>query len=114
MAIRLRLTQALGNVLGNAAKYTERGGQHRAAACARARRDVEIRVRDTGIGIPAEVLPKIFDLFTQLDQRIGATRRAVWASAWLWCGALVEMHGGSVTAHSEGPGEGANSSFVCR
>src|SRR6266436_355028 len=64
----LRLTQALGNVLGNAAKYTERGGRITLTVCPQGA-DVEIRVRDTGIGIPAEVLPRIFDLFTQLDRR---------------------------------------------
>src|SRR5882757_9299747 len=64
----LRLTQALGNVLGNAAKYTERGGRI-SLGVRRQGAGVEIRVRDNGIGIPAEVLPRIFDLFTQLDRR---------------------------------------------
>jgi len=61
----LRLTQALGNVLGNAAKYTERGGRI-SLTVRRQGPEVEIRVRDTGIGIPAGQLPRIFDLFTQV------------------------------------------------
>ncbi len=63
----MRLTQALGNVLGNAAKYTDHGGRITLRA-RRRQRDVEITVSDTGIGIVPEVLPCIFDLFTQLDQ----------------------------------------------
>jgi CheY-like chemotaxis protein len=73
--------------------------------CARAR-DVEIRVRDTGIGIPAEVLPKIFDLFTQLDQRMERPQSGLGIGLAL-VRRLVEMHGGSVSAHSEGAGRGS-------
>src|SRR5215469_11473639 len=58
-----RLTQALGNVLGNAAKYTDRGGRIE-VLCSRRGADIEIRVRDNGIGISAELLPRIFVLFT--------------------------------------------------
>ena len=101
----LRLTQAIANVLGNAAKYTDIGGGIVLQVCARAR-DVEIRVRDTGIGIPAEVLPKIFDLFTQLDQRMERPQSGLGIGLAL-VRRLVEMHGGSVSAHSEGPGRGS-------
>ena len=105
-----RLTQALGNVLGNAAKYTDRGGRIE-LRCARQGTDIEIRVRDNGIGIPAELQPRIFDLFTQLD------RRSDYSSSGLGIGLalvrrLVEMHGGSITAHSTGAGAG--SEFVIR
>ena len=105
-----RLTQALGNVLGNAAKYTDRGGRIE-LLCSRRGADIEIRVRDNGIGIPAELLPRIFDLFTQLD------RRSDYSSSGLGIGLalvrrLVEMHGGSITAHSAGVGAG--SEFVLR
>jgi signal transduction histidine kinase len=105
-----RLTQALGNVLGNAAKYTDRGGRIE-LLCSRQAADIEIRVRDNGIGIPAELLPRIFDLFTQLDRRSG------YSSSGLGIGLalvrrLVEMHGGSISAHSAGAGSG--SEFVFR
>ena len=105
-----RLTQALGNVLGNAAKYTDRCGRIE-LLCARHGSDVEIRVRDNGIGIPAELLPRIFDLFTQLE------RTSDYSSSGLGIGLalvrrIVEMHGGSVTAHSAGAGGG--SEFVMR
>ena len=49
----------------------------------------------------------IFDLFTQLDRTCGPARRAGSASAWRWCSGCVEMHGGSVTAHSDGHGRGS-------
>ena len=101
----MRLTQAIANVLGNAAKYTDAGGSIVLQVCARAR-DVEIRVRDTGIGIPAEVLPKIFDLFTQLDQRMERPQSGLGIGLAL-VRRLVEMHGGSVSAHSEGAGRGS-------
>jgi signal transduction histidine kinase len=105
-----RLTQALGNVLGNAAKYTECGGRID-LRCTRQGTDVEIRIRDNGIGIPADLLPRIFDLFTQLD------RRSDHALSGLGIGLalvrrLVEMHGGSIIAFSDGAGTG--SEFVIR
>ena len=106
----MRLTQALGNVLGNAAKYTDSGGRITVRA-RRRRRDVEISVRDTGIGIGPEVLPCIFDLFTQVDQPSGRPQGGLGIGLAL-VRQLVEMHGGSVTAASEGPGKG--SEFVIR
>jgi len=106
----MRLTQALGNVLGNAAKYTDGGGRI-ALRAQRRHRDVEISVRDTGIGIPPEVLPCIFDLFTQVDQRSGRPQGGLGIGLAL-VRQLIEMHGGSVTAASEGPGKG--SEFVIR
>jgi signal transduction histidine kinase len=101
----LRLTQALGNVLGNAAKYTDPGG-HITLRARRRRRDVEISVRDTGIGISSEVLPCIFDLFTQVDQRNGRPQGGLGIGLAL-VRQLVEMHDGTVTATSEGPGRGS-------
>jgi signal transduction histidine kinase len=105
-----RLTQVLGNLLNNAAKYTDPGGSIRLTA-RRASTDVEIRVRDNGIGIPPELLPRLFQLFTQVD---GAAHRA---QGGLGIGLalvrqLVQMHGGSVTAYSQGPGQG--SEFLIR
>jgi signal transduction histidine kinase len=106
----MRLTQALGNVLGNAAKYTDKGGQISLRA-RRRQRDIEITVRDNGIGIVPEVLPCIFDLFTQLDQR-GSRPQGGLGIGLALVRQLVEMHGGTVTASSEGPGMG--SEFVIR
>jgi len=106
----LRLTQAIANILGNAAKYTECGGQIHVRS-RRCNREIEIRVRDTGIGIAPEVLPRIFDLFTQLDHRMERSQSGLGIGLAL-VRRLVEMHGGTVTAHSEGPGCG--SEFVVR
>ena len=105
-----RLTQVLGNLLNNAAKYTDPGGSI-AVSAGRVGTDVEIRVRDNGIGIPPELLPRLFQLFTQVD---GAAHRA---QGGLGIGLalvrqLIQMHGGSVTAYSQGPGHG--SEFLIR
>jgi signal transduction histidine kinase len=105
-----RLSQALGNVLGNAAKYTERGG-HITLSATELESEVEIRVTDNGIGIPADLLPTIFNLFTQLDRTSGPTPGGLGIGLAL-VQRLIEMHGGSVTAHSDGPGRG--SEFVIR
>jgi len=106
----LRLTQALGKVLGNAAKYTERGGRITLTVCPQGT-EVEIRVRDTGIGIPAEVLPRIFDLFTQIDRRSDHPHSGLGIGLAL-VRRLLQMHDGTITAHSEGTGLG--SEFVIR
>jgi len=105
-----RLSQALGNVLGNAAKYTERGGQIELSA-RHLGAEVEIRVRDDGIGIPAELMPRIFNLFTQLDRTSGPSQSGLGIGLAL-VQRLIEMHGGSVAAYSEGLGQG--SEFVIR
>jgi signal transduction histidine kinase len=105
-----RLTQALGNVLSNAAKYTDRGGLITLVA-AQTGTEVEIRVRDNGIGIPPDLMPMIFNLFTQLDRTSGPAQSGLGIGLAL-VQRLVEMHGGSVTAHSDGPGRG--SEFVIR
>jgi CheY-like chemotaxis protein/two-component sensor histidine kinase len=101
-----RLAQVLLNLLNNAAKYTERGGCIRLAA-EREGGEVVVRVQDAGMGIPADMLPRVFEMFVQADRSqdglgIGLTlvKR------------LVQMHGGSIHAHSEGPGRG--SEFVVR
>jgi signal transduction histidine kinase len=101
----LRLTQALGNVLTNAAKYTERAG--RISLIARRSGDaVEIRVRDTGIGIPSAMLPMIFDMFTQLRNDAARSQSGLGIGLAL-VRKLLEMHGGTVTASSEGDGLGS-------
>ncbi len=106
----VRLAQVFSNLLNNAAKYTEAGGRIRLAV-ERQGSDVVVGVRDTGVGIPADMLPRVFDLFTQVD----SARK--WAQGGLGIGLtlvrrLVEMHGGSVEARSDGPGKG--SEFVVR
>jgi CheY-like chemotaxis protein len=105
-----RLAQVLSNLLTNSAKYTQRGGRIWLTA---ERRDGElaISVRDTGIGIPAEALPHIFDMFSQIDRSIERSTGGLGIGLALVKG-LVEMHGGVVTAESDGPGKG--STFTVR
>ena len=105
-----RLTQAIANVLGNAAKYTDAGGQISLVASL-STEDVEIRIRDNGIGISPELLPHVFELFTQLERGDGRTQGGLGIGLAL-VQRLVQMHGGVVTAASEGPGMGAQ--FVIR
>ena len=97
----VRLTQLLSNLLDNAAKYTPEGGQIWVAARS-ADGEVEISVRDTGIGIPADSLRAVFDLFTQLESSAGGLGLGL-----ALVRNLAEMHGGSVEATSEGPGKGS-------
>jgi signal transduction histidine kinase/CheY-like chemotaxis protein len=99
----LRLAQLLSNLLNNAAKYTERGGRIWLAA-AQKENQVVIKVRDTGIGIAAEVLPQIFEMFTQADRTTGAGGLGIGLTL---VKRLVEMHGGSITVRSEGSGKGS-------
>lgn len=101
----LRLTQAVGNVLSNAAKYTENGGQISLTA-RQVDGIVEIRVQDTGIGIPSDLQPMIFDMFTQLNHQTGRAQGGLGIGLAL-VRKLLEMHGGSVTAFSEGIGQGS-------
>jgi signal transduction histidine kinase len=106
----LRLAQVLENLLSNASKYTDPGGFVEVSV-ADTGEGVEIRVRDTGIGLPPEQLDRVFDLFTQVES--GSDR----AQGGLGIGLslvrnLVALHGGQVSAHSDGPGRGA--CFVVR
>jgi signal transduction histidine kinase len=101
----LRLTQAVGNVLSNAAKYTENGG-HISLTARQVDGIVEIRVQDTGIGIPSDLQPMIFDMFTQLNHQTGRAQSGLGIGLAL-VRKLLEMHGGSVTAFSEGNGQGS-------
>ena len=105
-----RLTQAIANVLGNAAKYTDAGGQISLMSVVR-EGEVEIRIRDNGIGIRPELLPHVFELFTQIDRQDGRTQGGLGIGLAL-VQRLVQMHQGEVTALSEGPGKG--SEFVIR
>jgi two-component system CheB/CheR fusion protein len=105
-----RLEQVLCNLLNNAAKYTDHGG-HISLTVERQGEDVLVRVRDTGIGIPVEMLPRVFDLFTQGDRSLDRSQGGLGIGLTL-VRKLVELMGGSVTANSEGPGKG--SEFVVR
>jgi signal transduction histidine kinase len=105
-----RLTQAIANVLGNAAKYTDTGGQISLTSVVHDG-DIEIRVRDNGIGIRPELLPHVFELFTQIDRQDGRSQAGLGIGLAL-VRRLVQMHQGEVTAASEGPGRG--SEFVIR
>ncbi len=100
-----RLSQILVNLLNNAAKYTPEGGTILLSAD-REGRQVAIRVRDTGLGIPAELLPRIFDLFTQGDRSPERVEGGLGIGLAL-VRRLVEMHGGSVEAYSAGLGCGS-------
>src|SRR5207248_1636807 len=68
--------------------------------------DVVVKVRDTGVGIPRDVLPTVFDMFTQADRSVERSQGGLGIGLSLVRG-LVEMHGGRVEAHSEGPGRGS-------
>lgn len=106
----IRLAQILSNLLNNAGKYTEQGG-HIWLSVTCEDSDAVFRVRDTGIGIPAEMLSKIFDLFTQADRALDRSQGGLGIGLTL-VRYLVEMHGGAVEARSDGPGSG--SEFVIR
>jgi len=99
-----RLTQVVSNLLHNAAKYTETGGDIRVTVEGRGP-EVQIRVKDNGIGIPAAVLPHVFDLFTQSEHTLGRSEGGLGIGLSLVKN-IVEVHGGTVRAFSAGPGQG--------
>ena len=105
-----RLAQVFTNLLNNAAKYTEKGG-HVSLTVERQGSEAVVSVRDTGVGIPPHMLPKIFDMFTQMDGSLEKSQGGLGIGLSLVKG-LVEMHGGSVEARSDGHGTG--SEFVVR
>ncbi len=105
-----RLSQVVSNLVTNAAKYTPPGG-HITVQASVADTDVVLRVRDTGIGIAPDVLPRIFDLFVQERQAIDRSQGGLGLGLTIVRN-LIERHGGSVSAHSDGPGNG--SEFVVR
>ena len=109
-ADQTRLAQVLSNLLNNAAKYTQEGG-HIWLSVAREGDNAVFRVRDNGSGIPAEILPRVFDLFTQADQSLERAQGGLGIGLTL-VRRLVEMHHGSVQANSSGAGQG--SEFIVR
>ena len=105
-----RLTQVIGNLLNNACKFSNRGGKVWLTVKPE-NGDVEIRVRDQGIGMTPDEIPRVFDMFTQLDTSLERSRDGLGIGLTL-VRTLVELHDGSVTVHSEGRGQG--SEFIVR
>jgi PAS domain S-box-containing protein len=100
-----RLTQAVGNLLSNAAKYTEESGHIHLSLEATAH-EVVLRVQDDGIGIAPEMLSTVFDPFAQSERALSLSQGGLGIGLGL-VRSLVEMHGGRVEAHSDGPGCGS-------
>ena len=100
-----RVTQVLGNLLGNAAKYTQPGGTLRLSARAEGPFAV-IRVRDNGIGIAEEMLSQVFDMFVQGPQAIDRAAGGLGLGLTI-ARNIVKLHGGTLEAHSDGLGEGS-------
>jgi signal transduction histidine kinase len=100
-----RLEQVVGNLLQNAVKYTPRGAAIDVSV-ERTVREAVLRVRDHGIGIDREMLPHVFQMFTQADRSLDRAQGGLGLGLAL-VRALVERHGGSVTAESEGLGHGS-------
>jgi CheY-like chemotaxis protein len=107
---RDRLAQVLGNLLNNALKFTPQGGRL-VVSVERRDEEIEVRVRDTRIGIPADLFPHVFESFTQGDRSLARSRGGLGLGLALVRG-LVQLHRGSVSAASDGPGHGAE--FVVR
>jgi CheY-like chemotaxis protein len=105
-----RLAQVVGNLLNNACKFTDPGG-HVRLALERDGGTAVIRVRDDGIGIAAEQLSHVFEMFVQADTSLERSRDGLGIGLTL-VRTLVEMHGGTIEVHSEGLGRG--SEFVVR
>ena len=106
----VRISQVLSNLLNNAAKYSERGGQIQLAAKLDSD-DVVVSICDSGIGIPPEELPNIFDIFVQVDRSLERSQGGLGVGLTL-VQQLVRMHNGSVEARSGGLGKG--SEFIVR
>ncbi|MFO0808523.1 MAG: PAS domain S-box protein, partial [Gemmataceae bacterium] len=106
----VRLAQVFSNLLNNAAKYSEPGG-HIQITCERPGSDVVVSVKDDGIGFAAEMVPRLFDIFSQSPRALERSQGGLGIGLSL-VRRLVELHGGSVEAHSEGPGKG--SEFIVR
>jgi CheY-like chemotaxis protein len=110
MADSVRLEQAVANLLSNASKFTDPGG-HVWLTTQRQGDQAVIRVRDNGIGIPPELLDRTFELFIQGEQGLDRARGGLGIGLTL-ARSLVNLHGGTIEARSEGPGQG--SEFLVR
>ncbi|MCU0636675.1 MAG: PAS domain S-box protein, partial [Gemmatimonadaceae bacterium] len=102
---RTRLSQIFCNLLNNAAKYTEPGGSIRLSVERRGTSAL-VRIIDTGVGIPAPMLTRIFDMFTQVDRSLEQAQGGLGIGLSI-VKRLTEMHGGSIEATSDGPGRGS-------
>ena len=100
-----RLAQAFSNLLDNAVNYTDRGGRILVRASGEAG-TATVAVTDNGIGISADALPDVFDMFTQLERSIARARGGLGIGLTL-SRRLVELHGGTIDARSDGPGHGS-------
>ena len=100
-----RLAQVVSNLVNNAAKYTPEGGKIGVTVAARGAR-VEIAVSDNGLGIDKDMLPHVFDLFTQVDRHLDRSQGGLGIGLAL-VRKLVDMHGGSSRAESAGSGKGS-------
>jgi len=105
-----RLTQIVANLLDNAAKFTPPGGEISVTGYGEDR-EIVLRVRDSGVGISPEMLSRVFDLCAQADRSLSQADEGLGVGLTL-ARILVELHGGSISAHSAGPGQG--SEFVVR
>jgi CheY-like chemotaxis protein len=105
-----RIAQIGTNLLNNAARYTPPGGQIWLEVELKGEK-VAVRVRDTGIGIPGEMLSRIFEMYTQIDDESGPARAGLGIGLSL-VKSLLEMHGGTISAHSEGKGRGSEFVFL--
>jgi two-component system CheB/CheR fusion protein len=105
-ADRTRIAQVLGNLLSNSAKFTPAGGRATVAVERSAELGQAIlRVRDTGIGIAREMLPRVFEPFAQADTTLDRSRGGLGLGLAMVKG-LIELHGGTVSVESAGPGQG--------
>ena len=100
-----RITQIIANLLNNAAKYTPERGRIEIAA-EREGKQALISVKDSGVGIPPEMLPRVFDMFAQIDRTLERAQGGLGIGLAL-VKSLVEMHDGTVHAESEGTGRGS-------
>lgn len=105
-----RLAQAVTNLVTNAIKFTEAGGSIKLRV-REVEGSAEVSILDTGIGIHEDTLQSIFEAFTQADRTLDRSRGGLGLGLAIVRG-LVELHGGHVTAHSEGPGRGAEFRMV--
>ena len=105
-----RLAQVLANLLSNAAKYTEKRGAI-AITASRTSEEITISVKDSGIGIEPDMLPRVFELFAQAPQALDRARGGLGLGLAI-VRQLTELHGGRVTAHSAGRGQGSEFTII--
>jgi two-component system CheB/CheR fusion protein len=106
----VRITQAITNLLTNAAKYTPPGGGIIHIGTRLEGRDLVIYVRDNGVGLNAEAMIKVFDMFARIESEVGRVEGGLGIGLALAKG-LIELHGGRIEAHSAGPNQGSEFSI---